>query len=183
MSREKRRFHRPDLSRSALLFGVVLVGLILSRFVRLDSVGSQFTFDSPELYFVERVVDGDTLKLAGGERVRLIGVDTPETKHPTKPVEPLGPEAAAFTRKHVEKRHVRLQFDRERRDQFGRILAFVFAEDFFLNEELIRAGYSKAETRFPYNGAMKRRFRAAEEAARREQRGLWGDKATSDRGR
>ena len=122
---------------------------------------------------VERVVDGDTLLLAGGDRVRLIGVDTPETVRPDHPVEPLGPEASDFTRRLVEGREVRLEFDRERRDDFQRLLAYVYSGDVFLNEELIRAGYSRAVTRFPYSEAMKRRFRTAEAEARAAMRGLW----------
>ena len=57
---------------------------------------------------VERVIDGDTLVMENGERVRLIGVDTPETKHPNKPVAPLGKVAAAFTRRMVEGKRVRV---------------------------------------------------------------------------
>lgn len=128
----------------------------------------------PTTVRVQRVVDGDTLLLANGDRVRLIGVNTPETVRPDFPVEPLGPEATEFTRRHVEQRDVRLEFDRERRDDFERLLAYVYVGDFFLNEELIRAGYSKAVTRFPYSEAMKRRFRAAEAEARDARRGLWG---------
>jgi endonuclease YncB( thermonuclease family) len=60
---------------------------------------------------VERVIDGDTLVMEKGERVRLIGVDTPETKHPRKPVEHFGKEAAAFTKRMVEGKRVRLEFD------------------------------------------------------------------------
>jgi endonuclease YncB( thermonuclease family) len=60
---------------------------------------------------VQRVIDGDTLVVDNGERVRLIGVDTPETKHPGKPVERFGKQAAAFTRRMVEGKRVRLEFD------------------------------------------------------------------------
>ena len=60
---------------------------------------------------MERVIDGDTLVMENGERVRLIGVDTPETKHPAKPVEHFGKEAAVFTRRMVEVKRVRLEFD------------------------------------------------------------------------
>jgi hypothetical protein len=67
------------------------------------------------------VVDGDTLVLQNDERVRLIGVDTPETKHPTKPVEPFGPEASSFTKRAVEGKLVRLKFDREKRDRYQRL--------------------------------------------------------------
>ena len=85
---------------------------------------------------VERVIDGDTLLMENSERVRLIGVDTPETKHPSKPVEHFGKEAAAFTRRMVEGKRVRLEFDlanapRAHKDstQPRRTLAYVFLED------------------------------------------------------
>lgn len=134
---------------------------------------NRFSFDASHGYRVERVIDGDTLLLEGGTRVRLLGVNTPETKHPDLPAEPLGLEAAAFTRRHVENRIVMLQFDRERRDRYRRVLAYVYRGDWLLNEELIRAGFSRAETRFPYSSLMKRRFRQAQEEARANERGLW----------
>ena len=123
--------------------------------------------------FVQRAVDGDTLLLADHTRVRLLGVDTPETKRPDWPVEPFGPEAHEFTRVHVEHRNVRLEFDKERHDKYDRVLAYVYVDDWFLNEELIRAGLGKAITKHPYSEQMKRRFRAAESEARRERRGIW----------
>jgi micrococcal nuclease len=124
--------------------------------------------------FVDRAVDGDTLLLADRTRIRLLGVDTPETKRPDWPVEPFGPEAHEFTREHVEGRNVRLEFDKERRDKYDRVLAYVYVDDWFLNEELIRAGLGKAITNHPYSEAMKRRFRAAQREAQRERRGIWG---------
>jgi len=99
------------------------------RFVQLLSDTDRFSFDASRLYRVERVVDGDTLLLAGGTRIRLLGVDTPETKHPDRPPEPLGFEAAAFTRSHVENRYVKLRFDRERRDRYRRVLAYVYRDN------------------------------------------------------
>jgi micrococcal nuclease len=77
----------------------------------------------------ERVVDGDTLLLTNGEYVRLIGVDTPETKHPQKPVEYFGKEAYLFTKRIVEGKEVRLEYDQTRRDRYGRILAYVYLMD------------------------------------------------------
>ena len=122
---------------------------------------------------VDRVVDGDTLHLANGDRVRLLGVDTPETVKPNTPVQPWGPEASAFTKQHVQGKTVRLEFDREKRDNYGRVLAYVYVGDWFLNEELIRAGLSPAVTKFPYSADMKQRFRAAEAEARRNRAGIW----------
>lgn len=122
---------------------------------------------------VLRAVDGDTLLLADHTRVRLLGVDTPETKRPDWPVEPFGPEAHEFTREHVEGRTVRLEFDTERHDKYDRTLAYVYLDDWFLNEELIRAGLGRAITNHPYSEAMKRRFRAAQREAQEAHRGIW----------
>jgi micrococcal nuclease len=123
---------------------------------------------------VVRVVDGDTLELDGEERVRLIGVDTPETVHPNKPVERFGKEASAFTRRMAEGRRVRLEFDQELRDRYNRTLAYVYLDDgMFLNAEIIRQGYGHAYTRFPFKYFEE--FRAYEREARAQRRGLWAD--------
>jgi micrococcal nuclease len=119
-----------------------------------------------------RVVDGDTIVLDGGERVRLIGVDTPETVDPRRPVEWFGKEASAFTERLVEGRRVRLEYDQTRRDAHRRTLAYVYLEDgTFVNLEIVRRGYGHAYTRHPFRYLA--RFRAAERMARRERAGLW----------
>ena len=151
--RMRRRVRSPGSAFAALL--LIFIGF---RLYRADNVSppsphpsSSVVFDGePRTSIVERVVDGDTLLLDTGERVRLIGVDTPETKHPDLPVDPLGLEAAAFVEKRVEGREVELRFDRERFDPHQRLLAYVYVDGECLNEEIIRAGYSKAITRFPY---------------------------------
>ena len=157
----------------AVWFAVVLLLLGGYRYFNPPAGPPSVSFDPSQSYLVQRVVDGDTLLLEEGTRVRLIGVDTPESVAPNRPVEPLGTEAAEFTRSQVEGRHVTLGFDRERRDRYRRILAYVYVDDRLLNEELIRAGFSRAETRFPYDPEMKRRFRTAEDEARGAHRGLW----------
>lgn len=129
---------------------------------------------------VERCVDGDTLivRFDDGttERVRLIGANTPETVKPNSPVEPFGPEASAFTKRRVEEAGgaVRLVADGDRRDKYGRRLAFVYLVDseISLNEELTRAGFAKAQTQYRFSSEMKRRLEAAEDAARREKLGI-----------
>lgn len=156
---------------------LILAGLALFRSYRTEWNASSPPLVSGSTAFVERVVDGDTLLLADSRRVRLIGVDTPETKHPTRPVEPFGPEASAFTTEHAEHKEVRLEFDKEREDRYHRTLAYVYVGDWFLNEELIRAGFSRAVTKYPFSQAMKRRFLAAEEEARRNHVGIWGSQA------
>jgi len=124
---------------------------------------------------VKRVVDGDTLLLESGERVRLLGVDTPETVKPNTPIQPWGPEASAFTRQMVEGKTVTLVFDKERFDKYRRLLAFVYVDEICLNTELIRQGLSTAQLQYPYRSDMKRLFKEAENLARAEKIGLWSN--------
>ena len=152
--------------------GIIVVALLAAFFNPPDQAITQGDFD-----VAERVVDGDTLLLQSGERVRLIGVDTPEIKHPKKSVEYFGKEASAFTRRMVAGKRVRLEFDqgnavREHKDRYGRTLAYVFLEDgTLLNAEIIKQGYGHAYTQFPFSRMEE--FRRLERKAREEQRGLW----------
>jgi micrococcal nuclease len=125
---------------------------------------------------VVRVVDGDTVevRLDGVvEDVRYIGVDTPESVKPGAPVECFGKRAAAFNRQLVEGRRVRLVFGAERRDQYGRLLSYVYLERRFVNAELLRRGYARTLT-IPPNDRFAMRFERLELAAGRSGRGLWG---------
>ena len=124
-------------------------------------------------YHVRRVVDGDTLLLDNGARVRLQGITAPESVMPDHPVEPWGLQAAAFTREFVAGGTVRLQFSPDRKDVYGRFLAFVWVGDRLLNEELVHAGLATAEQGFPYNQSIKRRLVAAEKEAQAARRGIW----------
>ena len=126
---------------------------------------------------VERVVDGDTIIVQGVGRVRLIGVDTPETVHPRRPVECFGKEASAFTKRLLEGKRARLEYDRERTDRYGRTLAYVYLPNgTFANAEIVQQGYGHAYTRFPFRYLDE--FRQHEREARRRERGLWGAKCT-----
>jgi micrococcal nuclease len=128
---------------------------------------------SEGMHTVERVVDGDTLLLTNKARVRLQGVDTPETVQPNHPVEPWGPESSEFTREFIGDGRVRLRFDLERKDRYGRFLAYVYKGERMLNEELLRAGLARARLEYRYSDTMKRRFREAEQEARDAGRGIW----------
>ena len=126
---------------------------------------------------VDRVIDGDTISVRlDGDRytVRLTGVDTPETTHPTRGVEPDGPKAAAYTTARLTGATVRLDLDQAGDDQDadGRILRYVMlASGENVNATLIRDGYATAIRRFPY--ARQREFLQLEAQARRARRGLW----------
>lgn len=118
-----------------------------------------------------RVIDGDTIELDRRERVRLIGVNTPETD-PRIAVQYFGQEATRFTRRLAQGRRVRLEYDQTRRDRHGRTLAYVYLEDgTFLNLEIVKQGYGYAFTRYPFRHMD--RFREAERGARQADRGLW----------
>jgi len=139
--------------------------------------GRQLGERQPQFRTVRRVVDGDTLVLENKERVRLIGVDTPETKHPNKPVQYYGKEATAFTKKMIQGKRVRLEFDQANahighKDRYRRTLAYVFlADGIFLNAEIIKRGYGFAYTRFPFQ--YMEEFRRYQREAREQNRGLW----------
>jgi micrococcal nuclease len=124
---------------------------------------------------VARAVDGDTLELEGGEKVRYIGVNTPETVKPNAPTECFGKEASARNKELVEGKAVRLEKDVSDRDRYGRLLRFVYLEDgTFVNDYLVREGYAYAST-FPPDVKLADRFRQAQAEARENKRGLWAD--------
>jgi micrococcal nuclease len=125
---------------------------------------------------VTRVVDGDTIEVRLGGRsedVRLIGVDTPETVKPDTPVQCFGERASHFTKRRLTGRRVRLVFGVERRDVYGRLLAYVYLHGRFFNPILVRRGLARSLT-IPPNDRFAPRFRRLELAAARTGRGLWG---------
>jgi micrococcal nuclease len=126
---------------------------------------------------VLRVVDGDTILVAVGgrqERVRYIGVDTPETVKPNTPVQCFGKRASAANHRLVDGRDVRLVADAEARDRYGRLLAYVYRvrDGLFVNETLLRGGYATPLTIAP-NVRFADRFAALARRARDAGRGLW----------
>jgi len=149
----------------AIVFGGVLFAALLPTSVH-----------AAELRTVKQVIDGDTILLENGEVVSLIGVDAPEIKHATKAGAEMGKESAAFVRKLVEGKRVRLEFDPanlNHKDNRKRTLAYVFLEDgTFLNAEIIKHGYG-----FTFPGFVHKyqsEFRRLEREARENKRGLWG---------
>ena len=162
----RRAAQRPEFrgcpSRGAAALG--LVGLAL--FAAPAPAGAQI---------VERVVDGDTIIVAGVGRVRLIGVDTPESVDPRRPVQFFGREASAFAKRLLEGKRVRLEYDQLRTDRYGRTLAYVWLPDGSMaNAEIVRRGFGHAYTRFPFR--YLEQFRKLEREARLAGHGLWGAK-------
>ena len=125
---------------------------------------------------VVRVVDGDTIEARIGgevEDLRLIGVDTPETVKPGTPVQCFGPQASHFTKGRLEGQRVRLVFGVERRDIYGRLLAYLYLGGRFFNPILVQRGLARTLT-IPPNDRFAGRFRRLELGAARAGRGLWG---------
>lgn len=126
---------------------------------------------------VVHVVDGDTLVAAfhdgHAETVRVLGVDTPETVDPRKPVQCFGPQASAYAKARLSGRSVRLEFDVERRDRYGRLLAYVLVDGERYEDDLLHRGLARLLVIAP-NGAHARTMLAEELEARRAGRGLWG---------
>lgn len=141
--------------------------------------GDEETAQVPEVgrtALVTRAVDGDTVEISPGidgvEDVRLIGMDTPELSGDCG-TEPLAREAVDYTARYAGER-VRLEFDEERLDQYGRLLAYAYAPDgAMLNEELVRRGLAQVAT-FPPNTRHEEDFLRAQERAREAEIGIWG---------
>ncbi|MGD9496232.1 MAG: thermonuclease family protein [Armatimonadota bacterium] len=115
-----------------------------------------------------RVIDGDTIELAGGERVRYIGIDAPEMR----PVQAWAEAATEANRELVEGRGVLLELDAQERDRYGRLLAYVYVDGLFVNAEMVRRGYAQVST-YPPNVRHQDSLLAAEGAARAAGCGLW----------
>jgi micrococcal nuclease len=141
----------------------------------------------PDAAWVRRVIDGDTVELMGARLVRYLGIDAPEVRRLegerwVVDPEPMGREATEFNRRLVEGKRVRLEYDVQTHDRFGRLLAYVYlsaegdrvtgAGEVMVNAELLRAGFAQPLT-IPPNARYADRFRALTEEARRAQRGLW----------
>ena len=122
---------------------------------------------------VIRVIDGDAIEIEDGQKVRYIGIDTPETVHPDKAVQCFGQEATDKNRKLVESKTVELEKDISETDKYGRLLRYVYVEDVFVNDYLVREGYAHASS-YPPDVKYQDQFLQAEGEARQSNRGLWG---------
>lgn len=164
-----------------IILGMAVVHRGLSKKRELKIASRDSSMVSPKVekhlpskgsFRVIRVLDGDTIVLDNGETVRLIGIDAPETHHPEIPVQRFGEEATEFLRRLVKGFECTLEYEPNNiRDQYGRLLAYVFVGDRLANAEIIRRGYAYAYTRFPFRRQAE--FIALEREARERQYGLW----------
>lgn len=136
---------------------------------------------------IVRVVDGDTVELDGKEKVRLIGIDTPEkfesakldkdserSGKDKKTIQALGEKASEYAKTLCEGKKVWLEYDQTRTDKYGRTLAYLHLEDGkVVNEEILKAGFANAYTKFPFK--YMEQYRELEKAAREGKKGLWAE--------
>ena len=143
-------------------------------------VDIQVTTSSPsqaaalQSVLVTRVIDGDTIEIETGQRVRLIGIDTPETVHPSQPVGCFGREASQKTTELLHSQLVELEKDISETDRYGRLLRYVWLEGVLINELLVREGYAQVTT-YPPDVKYEQRFLEAQRQARDAGAGLWGE--------
>jgi len=124
------------------------------------------------LFLVTRVIDGDTIEIEGGQKVRYIGIDTPETVDPRKPVQCFGVEASNRNKQLVDGKRVRLEKDISETDKYGRLLRYVYIDNIFVNLALVQGGFAYSST-YPPDVKHQNQFLEAERLAREQKTGLW----------
>lgn len=124
-----------------------------------------------DVYKVVRVIDGDTIEIEGGQTVRYIGMDTPES---TNTKECYGDKAAEINKNLVEGKNIKLVKDISETDRYGRLLRYVYLDDKFINDILVKDGYATAAT-FPPDVQFQEQFTQSEKEAREKKLGLWSE--------
>lgn len=170
------------LASFLLLLLVSSVNLIRSsEFLTILGVSDEAEISQPpssieledlEKVVVSRAVDGDTIELEDGRKLRYIGIDTPETKHPTKGQECFGIEASSRNAALVENKTVYLEKDVSETDRYGRLLRYVWIGDTLINQKLVEDGYAFARS-YPPDIRYQERLSQAEQVAHESNRGLW----------
>jgi len=127
---------------------------------------------------VIRVIDGDTMEIDHGDKVRFIGINSPEAKDPRKGLECYSQEAYEKTKELLEGKTVILETDISERDVFGRKLAYVWLEDVLINQLLIAQGYAQSST-YPPDVKYQQIFLETQQKAKKERKGLWGNECNN----
>ena len=170
---QRRSRARRSLPTLLLVVLVLATAALAVGRLRLGPLFSEATGE-PKAYVI-RVVDGDTIHVSLGGReytVRYIGVDTPETVDPRRPVQLFGKEASDRNKQLVEGKVVTLEKDVSETDRFGRLLRYVYVDGKMVNATLVEEGYARAAT-FPPDVKYQELFRRLEQEAREAKRGLW----------
>jgi len=131
-----------------------------------------FTSQSINTFKVTRVIDGDTIEIEGGQKVRYIGIDTPETVDPRSLPQCFGKEAASKNRELVEGKNISIEKDVSETDKYGRLLRYVYLDDIFINDYLVRQGYAYASS-YPPDVKYQNQLKQAQLEAQEQNRGLW----------
>ena len=155
-----------------LLIAVLSIALGAACIIRYGRLPFAETGQKEKGVLVTKVIDGDTIEIVGGRKVRYIGIDTPERLDPRKGVQCFGEEAYKKNKELVEGKRVRLEKDVSETDKYGRLLRYVYAGDIFVNQYLVRQGYAYAYT-FPPDIKYAEEFVQAQRKAREEKKGLW----------
>ena len=124
-------------------------------------------------YEVIRVIDGDTVELKNGERLRYNDIDTPETVHPSKPIECYGVEARKKNKELVEGETILVELGNPEKDRYGRLLGYVYIDDLFVNAELVRGGYAEVNS-YGNPGSKLSNLLDIEKNAKKRMEGIWG---------
>jgi endonuclease YncB( thermonuclease family) len=125
---------------------------------------------------VARVIDGDTFVGSNGITYRLVGIDAPESKHPTKPVEYFGPEASEALQYLIGGKYVSVVFDSksQKKDKYGRSLVIVYDGETMINALMVITGYAKVESRFPISEGLNSFLQQSQAIAQQDSKGIWG---------
>jgi len=174
------------MKRILLILAIFIVGLLTNQFAPKNTSTTKpikvtgeatstasLTATNSATVRVIRVIDGDTIEIENGQKVRYIGIDTPESVDPGRPVQCFGREASAENKRLVEGKVVRLEKDITETDTYGRLLRYVYVDDLFINDYLVRQGFAHAST-FPPDVKFAKQFVKAQEEAMDNNRGLWG---------
>ena len=165
-----------QMKNKIIIFSIIMaVSVVCALFILMTPAATPDT--QGPAYRVTRVIDGDTIEIdyhGEKERVRMIGIDTPESVHPDKSKNTeFGKTASEFTKEKLLNKDISLEFDVSERDRYGRLLAYVWLDGVMFNEYLVQQGYAQTAT-YPPDVKYVSLFAAAQEKARYDNKGFWG---------
>lgn len=170
MTTMPRLYYTPPMTRRLTIVTLLLLLFAGSAFTH---AGTLSIVGEGRWVHVEYIDDGDTFRAADGERVRLLGINAPEVTHGSEPGQVMGKAATRVLKRMIAGKTVRLEFDRQRHDMYGRLLAQVYLRDgTWVNGEMVRRGYAHVYT-FTPNLRWAPRLLALERPARRQHLGIW----------